>query len=479
MTIHRTARLLATTGFLLSACQAGVAPGAGDGQAVESQPDALSTETPKPSTNMKVIAPVNGTTVPSPVWVRGHVTECNGLPPTSFGFSLDEESAITPGVTHYDIDTTVEIPSGAHTIHYKAWTSAGLCPVEESSFTVNGTTDGITVDSPANDASVTGSVLIKATGATCGGATTTALGYSVDEESAITWGSATALDTTDSTLTPGSHTIRFKAWAGSILCPVINRTVVVAAAPPPAGYDGSASIPNPPASATLFANIDDLSSWSPSTGAASACPNGVAGNGCNPPNANFDTTVLHVADPGTEPAGSDDTAGLFELFDGPANATCIWGHSIGTSTAARNFIWDFYADVTATGYANSELDFYQILDGQRFMMGTQCNRPDSSWDTWNESTQHWIHNTSINCDDVLTPNTWHHVVMYLSTDSTANTYTYHVIRIDGVDYPLEQTEPSHPSSWPNGLIGVQVQLDANGSGGGVNEYIEAMKAYGW
>lgn len=476
MTIQRNVRFLATTGLLLSACQTGPVPDAGDDPSAKSQPDALSTVSPKPSTKMDVIAPTNGSAVASPVWIRAHVTECNGLPPISFGYSLDDESTITPGVTPYDIDTTLEIPSGAHTLHYKAWTHAGLCPVLTSSFTVKGTTDGITVDSPANGASVTSSVLIKATVASCGGAASTALGYSIDEASAITWGSATSLDTADSTLTPGSHVIRFKAWAGSILCPVIDRSVVVAT---PSGYDGSSSIPNPPASATLFGDIDDLTGWKAATGAESACANGVPSATCNPPNANFNTTVLHVADPGTPPAGSDDSAGLFELENGPADATCIWGHSIGTSTTARSFIWDFYVDVTATDYANSELDFYQILDGQRFMMGTQCNRPDSSWDTWNESTQHWIHNPSINCNDVLTANTWHHVVMYLSTDSTTSTYTYHVIRIDDVDYPLEQTEPSHPSTWPNGLIGVQVQLDANASGDGVNEYIEAMKAYSW
>jgi hypothetical protein len=477
MTLHRTACLLVTTGLLFqTACEASADSGETDGSSAQSQPDALSAATPKPSTNMDVIAPVNGSTVPSPVWVRAHITECNGLAPTSFGFSVDDESAITPGTTLYDIDTTLELPSGAHTLHYKAWTSAGLCPVLESSFTVKGTTDGITIDSPANDASVTSSVLIKATVATCDGAATTAFGYSVDDASAISWGSATLLETTDSSLTTGSHTIHFKAWAGSVLCPVLDRTVVVAAPP---GYDGSASIPDPPASATLVDNVDDLGSWSASTGAASACPNGVAGNGCNPPNANFNPTVLHVADPGTPPAGGDDSAGLFELENGPANATCIWGHSIETAATARSFIWDFYVDVTATDYANSELDFYQILDGQRFMMGTQCNRPDSSWDTWNESAQQWVHNPSIDCNDVLTPNTWHHVVMYLTTDSTANTYTYHVIRIDGVDYPIEQTQPSHPSSWPDGLIGVQVQLDANASGDGVNEYIEAMHAYSW
>ena len=183
--------------------------------------------------------------------------------------------------------------------------------------------------------------------------------------------------------------------------------------------------------------------------------------------------------PGSAPPGSDNDAGLFELEDSPAWATCIWGHSIGTSTTVRRFIWDFEVYVTATDYQSSELDFYQIRSGKRFMLGTQCDRAANSWDTWNEGSQHWVQNPSIPCATILTPSRWHHVVMYLSTDSGAQMYTYHTIRIDEVDYPLEQSEPVEATTWPDGLIGVQVQLDANAGGKGVSEYVEAMNVYAW
>jgi hypothetical protein len=246
-----------------------------------------------------------------------------------------------------------------------------------------------------------------------------------------------------------------------------------------AGYAGSSSIPNPPATAHLFNKLDELTGWSAATGAASSCPDGKPSSTCNPPNANFNRTVLHVADPGTAPANSDGSAALFELFNSPKWATCIWAHSIGSSTTARQFIWDFSVYVNATDYESSELDFYQILAGHRFMLGTQCNRGADSWDTWNEGTQRWVHNPSIPCSQILTPNKWHRVVMYLSTDSGSRTYTYHTIRIDGVDHVLNQTQPAKASTWPDGSIGIQVQLDANGSGTGVNEYIEGMKAFAW
>jgi hypothetical protein len=470
---------------LLVACGGGDASSTGAADRTADETDALSTAG---TSDLDIISPVSGSTVPSPAWARAHMTTCNGSKPTSFGYSVDSDPTIIAGVTLADVDTTVALSAGSHSFHYKAWSAGGLC-MGSTTFTVGGTAvaDGITVTAPANGATVSSPVTIDATVATCGGVKATAFGYSVDDASAITWGSATSVATSDSTLSPGAHTLRFKAWGGSTLCPVIDRAVTVtgvtgapdAGGGSGTGYDGSSTIPEPPTGAALYANLDDLTGWSAATGAASQCPNGVASPTCDPVSANYDTTVGHVTDPGTEPAGGNDKAGLFQLYSGPKNATAIWGHSFATSTTARNFIWDFQIYVDATDYQNSELDFYQILDGQRFMMGTQCDRGQNSWDTWNEETQHWVVNSQIHCQDILGAGAWHHVVMYLSTDSTKSEYTYHTLRIDEVDYPLGQTQPGKPSSWPNGLIGVQVQLDANNSGSAVNEYIDGMKTYAW
>jgi len=63
-----------------------------------------------------VASPVSGTTVPSPVWIRGHNTGCNGLTPTAFGYSVDSSSTLVKGVTNNDIDTTAAMSAGKHTI---------------------------------------------------------------------------------------------------------------------------------------------------------------------------------------------------------------------------------------------------------------------------------------------------------------------------------------------------------------------------
>lgn len=87
--------------------------------------------------NITVSSPTNGTTTSSPVWIRAHNVGCNGLAPTAFGFSIDNSSTTTMGVTQYDIDVThYGIASGTHTVHFKAWTQGGICPVVNSTINV-------------------------------------------------------------------------------------------------------------------------------------------------------------------------------------------------------------------------------------------------------------------------------------------------------------------------------------------------------
>jgi hypothetical protein len=110
---------------------------------------------PALAANITVASPVNGTTVASPIWVRAHNVGCDGLTPTAFGFSIDNSGTLYAGVTHHDVDATkVGIGSGTHTIHFKSWTSKGICPVVSTTFKVaGGTSSGGTVGS-----TVTGSI---------------------------------------------------------------------------------------------------------------------------------------------------------------------------------------------------------------------------------------------------------------------------------------------------------------------------------
>ncbi len=88
------------------------------------------------ASDITVASPVAGSTSGSQVWVRAHNVGCNGLAPTAFGFSVDGGST-TMGVTAYDVDLANQwMSNGSHTIHWKSWTSAGICPVVDTWFNV-------------------------------------------------------------------------------------------------------------------------------------------------------------------------------------------------------------------------------------------------------------------------------------------------------------------------------------------------------
>ena len=93
--------------------------------------------------------------------------------------------------------------------------------------------------------------------------------------------------------------------------------------------------------------------------------------------------------------------------------------------------------------------------------------------------QGWIHNKEIRCGDLWTPDAWHHITFYSTVNSLAGTYEYHVVRIDGVDYVLNETAYAAGYGWPDGNVGIQVQLDTNASGLGVNQWLENVQLYAW
>jgi hypothetical protein len=282
-----------------------------------------------------------------------------------------------------------------------------------------------------------------------------------------------------SRLSVGSHRLIVKSWdvLGTEGDAWIWFNRIIATASTGGGFAGSNTIPIPPANATHVGSIDNLTNWSSATGAASACPNGVAAN-CKFTSANYNPTVQHGRDPASL-AGSDGIDAQFQLFNSPAWATVIWGHALMQNINVKKFIWDMWVYVDSTNYYSSEIDFYQSgYNGQRLMIGSQCNRQQDVWDTWDESAQKWIA-TNIPCNAAFSAGHWHRLTYFLGTDPVANTYTYYALRVDGIDHSINQTYYGKYAGWPQGMVGVQIQIDANASGAAVNESIESMQLYAW
>jgi hypothetical protein len=121
---------------------------------------------PAHAANITVASPVSGTTVSSPIWVRAHNVGCDGLTPTAFGYSIDSSGTLYAGVTHNDVDATkVGIASGTHTIHFKSWTSKGICPVVSTTFKVaGGSSSGSATSGGSSGSAPSGSIPSNATG---------------------------------------------------------------------------------------------------------------------------------------------------------------------------------------------------------------------------------------------------------------------------------------------------------------------------
>ena len=119
------------------------------------------------ASNITIASPVSRTTVSSPLWVRAHNVGCEGLAPTAFGYSIDNSGNLTRGATDYDVDVTkLGLSSGTHSLHFKSWTSKGICPVATTTFTVVGSssTSGGSLSSGGTTASVSASIPASAIG---------------------------------------------------------------------------------------------------------------------------------------------------------------------------------------------------------------------------------------------------------------------------------------------------------------------------
>jgi hypothetical protein len=90
------------------------------------------------ASNITIASPVNGTRVSKSIWVRAHNVGCAGLRPIAFGYSMDNSRTVVWGVTVYDIDISkVPISAGTHTIHFKSWTTKGICLIANTTFSTN------------------------------------------------------------------------------------------------------------------------------------------------------------------------------------------------------------------------------------------------------------------------------------------------------------------------------------------------------
>jgi len=221
-------------------------------------------------------------------------------------------------------------------------------------------------------------------------------------------------------------------------------------------------LPTPPPTAVVFNNIETRGNW-----AWCNTPACAGGSGAG---------AYWMAQNQTAPAMGGSS---MQLYNSGVWANALFYQRLGPNDAARNFLWDFYfyLDSNSVGAAQAlEFDAFQSIGGFNYMMGTQCDYGFGVWDTWDEASGRWIH-SSIPCPK-FSPNTWHHLQWYMQTLPGSHQYTYVTLVVDGKIYPVNITRNAKYLAWADNL-GVQWQLDVNGTGGDYHEWVDQATLTVW
>jgi hypothetical protein len=220
----------------------------------------------------------------------------------------------------------------------------------------------------------------------------------------------------------------------------------------------------PPANAVVFYPVQQTSNWGMCNAADCA---GGSGNG---------TYSM------TQYVGSPSLSGeSTELYIDGAWEDALWFKKFGSGYEnATHMLWDFYFQIDSAAQQGAqalEFDQFQFLAGYNYMVGSQCNVAGGAlWDVWDELEGRWIH-TTIPCQ-LPTPNVWHHVTWYITTDHTAHTYTYKYLIVDGVYHTVNLTHNAKNIGWDHN-IGCQWQLDETAAGHPYHEWFDNAKLTVW
>lgn len=169
---------------------------------------------PPTAADIVVASPANGATVGTSFNLVASSNSCGAASTVSAGYSIDYGSTtIEPPSFSAVVNTT----AGQHVLHVKCWgqgtnnqTTVKLDVAATASSTPSGSsTQDITVDSPANGASVGSTFTVAASSSSCGSAATTAMGYSIDSGKAVIEPKSF---TASVTAPAGAHVLHVKCW---------------------------------------------------------------------------------------------------------------------------------------------------------------------------------------------------------------------------------------------------------------------------
>jgi hypothetical protein len=259
------------------------------------------------------------------------------------------------------------------------------------------------------------------------------------------------------TAAPGGHQLVTRAWDSTGAYGSVYENITVSG-----GGGGGNGLPTPPSWAIVFNKIENRGGWQWCNDPGCA---GGSGHGS-----------YWMAQNQGQPSMDGSST---EFFNSGVWDNALWFQKLGANNNVHNFLWDFYIYVDNNSQSATqalEFDAFQFVGGYNYMMGSQCDYGIGKWDTWDEASGHWTP-TSISCPK-FSPNTWHHIQWYMTTNTGGHQYTYVTLVVDGNSHPINQTHNARNLHWGDNL-GVQWQLDVNASGQGYHEWIDNVTLSIW
>ncbi len=411
--------------------------------------------------NPTVNSPASGSVLTTPFNLAASTSSCSSQPISAMGYSLDN-SPNTTIVYSTAINASVSASTGAHTLHVKSWGNHGASCVTDVAITVSGAgptpaaSAEVAVGNPSSGASVYSPFMVSASAPTCGGHSTAAMGYSFDNSSSTTIVYSTSINTAVNSAN-GAHILHVKAWGnggGSCVTDVaINVTAPANAAVVPA-------------TAISVANIDDLFVWQATNDSAAG-------------GSSTGATGL-VGSPSRSGSAREFVASFTNNGDERFYA------SFGDDTVSTNFLYDtwIYVQSPSSGLANIEMDLNQTMpNGQTAIFGFQCDGWNNTWDyTRNAGTPQNPADTWVKSNQYCNPrqwstNTWHHVQISYSRDSSGN-INYKTVWLDDVPQNINVTVNSaFALGWAPSLL-TNFQVDGYGNGQAI-VFIDNLTLYRW
>jgi hypothetical protein len=219
---------------------------------------------------------------------------------------------------------------------------------------------------------------------------------------------------------------------------------------------------------TVFYNVEQMSGW----GHCDEC----AGAGGTGPSAPYSMTQNQAS-----PSLDGNSTKFWLGGSTPYSNALWWKQLVSESQAAKNrslrhFVYDAYFYIENPSAAQSlEWDVNQFIDGESFIMGTQCSyRAAGTWDIWDNIGERWV-STGIACP-ALQAYKWHHVVVEFER-TWDNKLRYVSLSMNGVKHYINRYYSPRSTSWSG--ITVNYQMDGNVRQDDYSTWVDKLTLKAW